>query len=365
MLRIGSLLGTNVLVAPSFFLIVAIIAILIAPVAEAAAPGLGAWKYVAGAIFALMLWFSVLLHEAAHAAMARRYGFPVGAITLEFLGGFTSIEGEARAPRQEFMIAVVGPITSLIVGAVAWVVAQVVPGDLVQMTLVGVAIANLLVGFLNLVPGLPLDGGRLLKAGVWSLTGDMHRGTLVAGWVGRAVAVACLAYPAWLWWATESGPDLYTLLMAFVIAGFLWTGATAAMSSARLRRRLPGLVARRLARPSIALPADLPLSEALRQAEAAGAHSIITVTADGTPVGIVSDTALSATPDDRRPWVSVAAVARGLDQGGTLPAAIAGEELVVAISRAPAEQYLLVEPDGQVAGVLVTDDVDQAFRAGR
>ena len=143
----------------------------------------------------MILYLSVLLHEASHALMARRLGFPVGSITLHFLGGMTSIEGEARKPRQEFLIAVVGPLTSLAVGVVALGLWFITPDGLLLVAVEGLAGANLLVGLLNLVPGLPLDGGRVLKSLVWQVTGNVHRGTIVAGWAGRVTAVAAMLWP--------------------------------------------------------------------------------------------------------------------------------------------------------------------------
>src|SRR5690242_14500174 len=166
-----------------------------APRVEQVSPGLGPLKYVAGLAFAVVLYLSVLLHEASHAVVARRYGFPVSSITLHFLGGMTSIEGEARKPKQEFLIAVVGPLTSLAVGVVALGLRQVTPDGLLLMAVEGLAGANLIVGVLNLVPGLPLDGGRVLKSIVWRLTGNVHRGTIAAGWGGRVVAVAVVLWP--------------------------------------------------------------------------------------------------------------------------------------------------------------------------
>ena len=91
----------------------------------------------------------------------------------------------------------------------------------------------------------------------------------------------------------------------------------------------------------------------------------MTVTTDGRPAGVVSEAALLATPEDRRPWVPVSSVSRSLVEGLSLPADIAGEELIVAISRRPADEYLLVESDGSIFGVLTTADVDQAFRMAR
>ena len=361
--KIGTIAGSDVLVTSSWFVVAALIAIVIAPRAEEVHPGLGLWKYVAGLAFAIVLYLSVLLHEASHAYAARHYGFPVSSITLHFLGGVTAIEAEAKKPRQEFWIAVVGPLTSLAVGVAALGLWVIVPDGLLLMVVQGLAFGNLLVGALNLVPGLPLDGGRVLKAAVWQLTGSMHRGTVVAAWGGRVTAFAVLLWPVAQKSIFDIEPDLFDFVLAFVIGFFLWNGATSALQTARIRRRLPHLVARNLARRSLAVPEDLPLAEAVRRAREAHAGAIVTVTGSGRPVGVVNEAALLATPEDRRPWLAVSTVARGVDDGLSLPVSITGEELVRAITRSPATEYLLLEDDGSVYGVLTTADVDRAFRS--
>ncbi len=361
--KIGTIAGSDVLVSSSWFLVAGLIAVVMAPRAEAVHPGLGPWKYVAGLAFAVVLYLSVLLHEASHAYMARHYGFPVSSITLHFLGGVTAIEAEAKKPRQEFWIAVVGPLSSIGVGLVALALWFVVPDGLLLMVVEGLAFGNLFIGVLNLVPGLPLDGGRVLKSAVWQLTGSLHRGTVVAAWGGRVTAVAVLLWPLAQQTLWDEPPDVFNFVLAFVVGFFLWNGATASLQAAKIRRRLPVLVARNLARRALEVPEDLPLAEAVRQAREAQAGAIVTVTGSGRPVGVVNEAALVATPEDRRPWLAVSTVARGVDGGVSLPVGISGEDLVQAITRTPATEYLLVEDDGSVYGVLATADVDRAFRA--
>lgn len=364
-IRIGRVAGTDVLVSRSWFFVAALITYISAPGIEAAEPGLGYLKYVGGLAFAIALYLSVLVHEISHALMARRLGFPVSSITLHFLGGMTAIEGEARRPREEFLIAVVGPIASLGVGALAYAGYKVGPDGLIGVVIFGLAFANLAIGVLNLVPGLPLDGGRVLKSAIWGATGNVHRGTIIAGWCGRVLAVLVLLWPFYVGQFTDTRQDLLDYAFAIIIALFLWSGATSAMASARMRRRLPSLVARPLVRRSITVTEDTPLAEAVRRAGEAEAASIVTVTTSGTPVGVVSETAVAATPEERRPWVPVSSVARTIDPSLMLPAAIRGEELIMAMSRRPANEYLIVEADGSLLGVLVTADVDKAFREAR
>jgi Zn-dependent protease/CBS domain-containing protein len=361
-IRIGQIAGVDVLITMSWFLIAGLIAVVLAPRVEEVEPGLGIWKYVAGLAFAIILYLSVLLHEASHALMAQHYGHPVSSITLHFLGGMTAIEGEARRPREEFMIAVVGPLTSIAVGLGAVLLALVTPGGLIGMAVEGLAVANLIVGVLNLVPGLPLDGGRVLKAAVWGLTNNVHKGTLAAGWGGRVVAVLVLFWPVFQESVLGVKPQVFDYILAFVIAAFLWSGATAAMQSARLRRRLPSIVARDLARRTLTVPGDLPVAEAVRRAQESGAGSIVTVSSNGEPTGIVNEAALLATPEERRPWLAVSTLTRTLEDGLSLPVSIVGEDLIRAITFLPAHEYLLVEDDGSIYGVLSTADVDVAFR---
>ena len=349
-------------VTTSWFLIAAMIAFAVSPRIEQAQPGLGGWKYVAGLVFAVVLYLSVLLHEASHALVAKRLGYGVHSITLHFLGGMTEIDGASRRPRHEFWIAVVGPLTSIAVGIAGVLLWFVTPEGVTQVAVEGLAGANIVIGVLNLVPGLPLDGGRVLKAAVWGASGNQHRGTIVAGWGGRLTALALLCWPLVQESLTGVETTLFDVILVFILGLFLWTGATAAMAHAKLRQRLPALVARPLARRTLAVPGDLPLSEAIRRAREVGAGAVITTTPEGEPTGIVNEPAVQATPEERRPWVPVSSVARTLDGGLRLPADIAGEALVTAISNRPSEEYLLVEADGTILGVLTTADVDRAFR---
>jgi Zn-dependent protease len=361
--KVGTVAGSDVLLTRSWFLVAGLIALIMAPAVDQAQPGLGGLKYIAGLAFAVLLYLSVLLHEASHALMARHFGLPVSSITLHFLGGMTAIETEPDQPRQEFWISVVGPLTSIAVGLAASALALVAPHGLLGLAVGGIAGANLIVGVVNLLPGLPLDGGRVLKAAVWRSTGDMHRGTVVAAWGGRVVALLAFGWPLLTSKLLGGSPTVVDFVFAGMISMFLWSGATAALESAKVRARVPYLVARDLARRTLTVPGELPLAEAVRRAQEVEAGSIVTVSLSGQPVGVVNEVALMSVPEDRRPWVAVSTVARTLDEGLRLPAGIGGEELIRAISARPSGEYLLLDPDGSIFGVLSTADVDRAFRA--
>ncbi len=363
-LRIGTIRGVDVLVRSSWLLVAVLIAFLIAPRVEQVQPGLGALKYVAGVAFAVLLYLSVLLHEISHALMAQRYGLGVRSISLHFLGGATEIDSETQTAGQEFKIAVVGPLTSIAVGLAALLLLLVTPDGLLRLAVEGLAWANLVVGVLNLVPGLPLDGGRVLRAAVWRATGNMHRGTIVAAWGGRVAGALVLAWPLTASIAFGTTPDIFDYVLAFVIASFLWTGATASIVSARVRRRLPALKARPLARRVVAVSAEVTVAEAVRLAQEAGAGAIVLHGSDDRLTSVVNEAALLAVPETRRAWVPVSSVARTVEDGLVLSADLSGEDLVRAMTRTPAEEYVLVESDGTIFGVLTTADVDRAFEEG-
>jgi CBS domain-containing protein len=288
---------------------------------------------------------------------------PVTSINLHFLGGATQIEGEASTPWREFTIAVVGPLTSLAIAGVGFLVLVPLDGGVIGYTVAYLAGANLVVGVLNLVPGLPLDGGRVLQAAVWAVTRRRSLGVVAGAWGGRLAAVAAMAYPVLLV-ALGRSPQVIDYLFAFMVGSFLWAGATSALTMSKVRERLPAIQARGLARPAIGVPADLPLSEAIRRAEEAHAGSVVVVSSDGRPAGIVNELAVASTPIERRPWLPVGDVARRIEDGLMIPADLAGEPLLTAMNRTPATEYVLLEADGSVFGVLVTKDVDAAFRAG-
>ena len=359
--RMGRISGIPVYVARSWLLIAALIAFLFGPRIAVVAPGLGNLVYLAGLAFAVLLYVSVLLHEVSHALVAQAFGMKVRSVTLHFLGGVTEIEREAETPWREFAIAVVGPLTSGAVGVVALLGALATPAGLVNFALQSLAVANLVVAILNMLPGLPLDGGKVLRAAVWALTRRPSLATVVAGWAGRVVAVAVLAYPFMLEAAFDLEPSLVDFFFAGIVAWFLWSGASQSLSVAAMRARLPALQARSMARRALAVPGDLPLSEAVRRAEEARAESLVVMGSDGRITGIVLEAALAAMPEARRPWVDVHAVARPLAPGTTIAADLTGEDLVRALQAAPAVEYLLVEADGSVHGVLRSADVSRAI----
>jgi Zn-dependent protease/CBS domain-containing protein len=361
-LRVGRVAGVDVLVHQSWLFVALLISLMLAPRIDEVAPGLdGVLVYVAGLAFAVLLYLSVLAHEASHALMAQFFGMSVRSMTLHFLGGVTEIEGEATSPKREFWIAFVGPLASLAIGLSALGAAAITPDGLVRFALDALAAANIVVAALNLVPGLPLDGGKVLRAAVWKVTKKPLRATVVAAWGGRVVAILAFGYPLLMPALFGVEPTLIDFAIAGIIAIFLWMGASQSLAVARIRGKIPSLRARALARRALTVTEDTPLAEALRRANEAQAGSLVVVTGNGRPLGVVNEHAVAAAPEARRSWMSTGSVTTRLERGMTLPADISGEALVRAMHARPATEYLLVDQDGSIYGVLATADVDAAF----
>lgn len=361
-IRLGKFLGIDVLLQPSWLVVAAILSYMLASYSQITSLHLGGWRYIAAFIFVVALYLTIFVHEISHALMARRLGMPVRYISLNFLGGMTALENETENAMDSFKVAVVGPLTSLVIGAVFVGIDATHPTGFVGVLVQGLAWSNVAIGILNLVPGFPLDGGRILYAISWRLTGSQDRALLIAGQVGRAAVIIFVVLPLILV-PREQNPLFSAILSVVIIASFVWLGSTAAVRTAKIRMRLPAIHARQLARPVIVVPGDLPIAEAVRRAQEANAGGILTHASNDELTGIVSETALLAVPDRQRPWQAVSTISRRIEDGLILPADISGPDLITAMGHLPAEEYVLVEPDRSIYGVLATRDVDTAYRA--
>lgn len=363
-LIIGRPFGIPVYVSPYLVLVAAVLVALYGG-AQGSPPGNlhgPVARYGVAAAFVILLYVSVLLHELSHSVVARAFKLPVRRIVLYPLGGFSVIEPEPPTPGQEFLVSIAGPAMSLLLAGVGYVLDQLVhSGGVLRAVLDLVVFSNLLVAIFNMLPGLPLDGGRVLRAILWRVTGNVGSATVMAAWSGRILAIALVIVPLFVASAGKfsiTGP--YGLWL-IVVAIFMWMSAGQALRSARIRERLPSLQARALARRAIPVQSTLPLAEAIRRADLAQARALVVVDHESKPIAIVNEGAVMATPEQRRPWVDAGSLARTLDDGMILSADLSGMDLIEAVSKAPASEYLLVEPSGQIYGVLARSDLDLAF----
>lgn len=360
------MLGVPVIVARSWFVIAAIVTFLFAPSVPGAVGVTGPLAYLVAFAYALLLFASVLVHEISHAAAARTIGMPATHVVIDLWGGHTQFDSEASSPGRSFYVAVVGPLSNALVATLAWLfLVALSPSGVTRLLVGALAVTNGFVAAFNLVPGLPLDGGRLLESLVWKVTGERSTGTLVAGWGGRVVAVTLVGWA--LGWPLLSGgqPRLVTVAWSALIGAFLWHGASQAIAVAHIRRRTPGVSVGGLATRAVAVPEQLSVAQALAAARSAGTQDVVLVDADGRPTGLLDPVAAQSVPPERAGEASSLSVARAMDGSAVVRSDVGGEALLRLLTDAPAHAYAVLDPAGRVVGVLRGDDVVAAVTTRR
>jgi Zn-dependent protease len=364
---LGRVAGAPVILTPSWFLAAAVLTFLFAPTVRGFAPGLGIGIYVVSFVFVLLLFVSVFLHEVAHALVARARGHEVTELAVTLWGGHTAYSGASRRPLDGILVSVVGPLTNLLLAALCWLAFQAQPTmSIPALLLYAAAFSNAFVGVFNLLPGLPLDGGQILESAVWAATGSRTTGTIVAGWVGRAVAVGVLAWA--IGWPVLNGYPIsfFTVAWAGLIGAFLWSGAGAAIANGRTREAVAGLSVAALAYPAVTAPVGSSVSDAVAAAQRAGAGHVVLVEADGHPVAFADPAAVAAVPPAQAPSTPVGAVAVALPPTAWVDASLRGQEMLDVVAAATRDTPVLVVTDaGRVVGLLDVSLVIQALKRAR
>jgi Zn-dependent protease/CBS domain-containing protein len=242
--------------------------------------------WVLGIAAALLLFVSVLVHELSHSLVARRLGLEVDSITLFIFGGVSNLRTEATSARDEFLVAIVGPLSSMVLAALCWILAQALPAaNPLGSVLSYLAFINLLLALFNLIPGLPLDGGRVLQSFVWGATGDKRRATVIAGYAGQAVGWLLI-----LWGLARllSG-DFFGGLWTAFIGWFLNSSAESERHAQVQRHALFGVKVGNVMDPSpvVASP-DLSVNDFVFDDVLQRGRRALLVVRDGSLVGIVT-----------------------------------------------------------------------------
>ena len=233
-IRIGNLFGIPFFINPSWFFVLALVTWTYGN-GLAEFPSLtGAMPWLLGLVAALLLFSSVLAHELGHSFVAISQGIPVKSITLFIFGGLATLEKESETPLQAFLVAIAGPLVSLLLFGVFTLVASNVALSLPLQAIIGLlAYINLILAAFNMIPGLPLDGGNVLKAIVWKVTGNPNKGVIFAGRVGQVIGWIAIALGGLSLFNVGPG-SIWTLL----IGGFLLQNAGFAAQSATVQDKL-------------------------------------------------------------------------------------------------------------------------------
>ena len=244
-IKLGRIFGVEIGLHYSWFIIAVLVTLSLGAQFSATNPGWDVGTIWTTAIVTGLLFFvAIILHELSHAAVAKARGLPVRSITLFALGGIAQIEREAADARTEFWMGIVGPIASTVIGLICFLVAWLLgwtmtltPTTPLIAMLVWLGVINITLAIFNMIPGFPLDGGRVLRAIIWWLTGDLRRSTNIAGVVGQLVALAFIFFGIFRFF---SGAGFGGLWLAF-IGWFLLDAARASQVQTEIMESLRGI----------------------------------------------------------------------------------------------------------------------------
>lgn len=358
-MRIGSFIGVPVFIGWSWLLLAAFITWTSGSSYARIFPELGTTAYAVGLIVAVGLLVSVLVHEAAHALSARAFGLHVRRIVADLMGGHTAFEGRT-SPLSQGITGLSGPVANLVLAALLYGIGLALSGGVTAAVVGRLAFINVLLAVFNLLPGLPLDGGQVLMAAVWRLTGSPHRASVAAGWSGRVVAAAVVIVLVGLPMLAGGRPDLILVFIAVLIASFMWRGASQAIEIGRARQRIASTALTDVMRPVSLVPARAPISSWWR-----GPQQVYVTTdpSDGHPSGIVRADTLASVPQEQ--WgsvpasaVSVAAPPHWVYEFEDQPTL----EAVFALMAQNQAQVMLVVHAGQVQGIVFGADAMRAVQ---
>ena len=314
-------------------------------------PGFVYW--ILAAISVVLFFVSVLIHELAHSLVALARGLKARSITLFIFGGVSSLGGEAKEASTEFIVAIVGPLTSLVLAAAFYAIDAVVTEPHVDLLAGQLAFINLGLGLFNLVPGFPLDGGRVLRSILWSTTNNLRKSTEIAGNVGKVVAWGLFAVGLFF---IFDGNYLNGIWIS-AIAWFLHNAASNSVQQLVFETRMRRVRAGDLVRPDETTVAPgLSVSELIDDVMLPANRRSVAVTDNGRLVGIVTLSDIMKVPLAERGRTLVSEVMGGRDGLHTVAATGRVQEVVELLAQHDLEQVPIVD-GGRYIGMLTRGDV--------
>ncbi|MCA0435492.1 MAG: hypothetical protein LCH98_03230 [Actinobacteria bacterium] len=364
-IRLARVGGVPVYLSPSWFVIAAIIVLTFGPNVRSAMPQLGAaGAYLVALVYAVLLAISVLCHEAAHAVVARFSGYAVARVVVNLWGGHTAFTTPAPSPGRSALVSVSGPVTNALLALLGWVLLDAVSAGVGWLLLFAWTISNAFVAVFNLLPGLPLDGGFLVDALIWKLTGRRSAGLVAAGWGGRIVTLAGVAWFVVLPLASGDRPSLWTVAWFAFIGAFLWSGASSAIAAGRSLAVLERIPLPAVVRPVTAVPVDGPAGAVLAALQARPGSVPILVDQAGAPCGLVDPQAWQRVAPDQAADAPAAALLLRQPAGWLAPydarpgATVA--PYLAALVENPYGVVVLTDPAGRPVAALTSADVERA-----
>jgi len=308
--------------------------------------------WILGAITSLLLFASVLVHELSHSFVATARGLSAKSITLFIFGGVSNLGSDAKEASTEFWVAIVGPLASFVVAGVAYLVATLVPEPRVDLVASYLVYINVTLGLFNLVPGFPLDGGRVLRAILWTTTGSQRRATEWAANAGRIVAWGMFGFGVLL---LLDGQVVGGVWMA-AIAWFLYSAASSSVQQLVIESRLSRVTVADVVRPAeVAVMPGISVAELIEDYMLP--HNLRTVpVVDGRLVGMVTVSDVIRVPAEARAKVPVAEIMTGRDRMPSVAVNASLAQAIELLSELDLDQVAVTDGD-RFVGFLTLADV--------
>jgi Zn-dependent protease/predicted transcriptional regulator len=365
--RLGSVLGIEIRIDPSWFIIFFLILWTFSVgVFPAALPGASTVVHFAmGAIGTLLFFASLLAHELSHSVVARRKGMEVEGITLFIFGGMARTRMEFRRAEDEFQVAGIGPVSSLVIGAMFWAIARV--GGVLDapegVTIVAsyLAFLNVALAVFNMLPGFPLDGGRIFRSLVWKQTGDLTRATRWASNGGKAIGYMLMGIGLLNFFAANLVGGLWMVLIGW----FVRSAAESSLAQHRVREAFRGISARDVMTPDpVTVDPDLRLDRFVEDHILRGRHQSYPVTVDGRALGLITLERVKAVP--REEW-GVLTVQDAMVEAADGVVVRPEEPMLEVIDRLGGSRVrrVLVVDRGELMGIITQTDLARCLERAR
>lgn len=366
-LKVATIHGVPVYIGRSWPIIALAIVALFGPQVARLHPEWGLGAYLLSGAYAVTLLVSVLVHEGAHALTGQACGYRVNRIVADLWGGHTAYDSPDATPGRAALVAVVGPVSNLLMAAIGWLALDRAAGDGAgELLLLAFTFSNAFVGLFNLLPGLPLDGGYIVDAIVWKITGSRAKGMQAAGWCGRAVAVGVVLWALLPLLRGHSGSPWGVVWYLF-IAMFLWRGASTAVTVGANRAFLAGIHVAHVMRPVHVVAAQTPVADLPETGD-----PIVLVDPPGGPIALVPPGAHVRVPLEQRDRVPASTLGEALSPGARASVADLDSDITAvlpAFEGEPTPHLVVVTqpgtpaPDENVVGVILLNDLERALQA--
>ena len=334
-------------------------------------PGLSESRYWGmGGISSLLLFLSVLLHELGHSYVALHYRIPISQITLFIFGGMAHMGKEPPSPRAEFLIALAGPLVSLLLGVGCLGGAMAVDSLFSGLGLQGFVVlggllgmVNVQLGLFNLIPGFPLDGGRALRAGLWAWNKDFNRATSQAALTGIGFGVALGVIGAVVLAGAWSGVLGHSIAAnggwLILIGAFLFSAALSSKRQAAMRSSLAAVTVRQvMVHPVVTVPPDMAVQDAVDQYFVAHGFGGFPVCEEGQVVGVVTVEDVQAIATALWPWRRVRDIMCPVPQAFCIPPDWSVMQAMERMAHGEWDRLVVVE-DGAIVGLITRSAIAQ------